>query len=176
MVGLIGHARDLAHRAVEEARHAIWRLRPAPLERQSLPEALAAEVASLEQGGAVEQSECTVQGEPHSLSPEVEAALFRIAQEALSNVRKHAKARRVRVVLAYGERSVRLLIEDDGRGFEAGAQSATADGGFGLAGIRQRAALIGADVEVDSSPGWGTRVRVFVPNAPMPGPDLMSRY
>ena len=174
VVGMIGHARDLAHRAVEEARHAIWRLRPASLERQSLPEALAAEVLSLEQGEAVEESECSVQGEPHSLSPEVEAAVFRIAQEALSNVRKHAKARRVRVVLTYSERSVRLLIEDDGRGFEAGAKSASADGGFGLAGIKQRAALIGADVEVDSSPGWGTRVRVFVPNAPEPGPDLMS--
>ena len=191
VAGLIGHARDLAHRAVEEARHAIWRLRPAPLERQSLPEALAEEAASLEQGGAVEQSECTVQGEPRPLSPEVEAAVFRIAQEALSNVRKHARARRVRVVLAYGERWVRLLVEDDGRGFEvaarsddgyeAGADSPTTDGrvpeaiarptfgdgGFGLIGIRQRAALIGADVEIDASPGWGTRVRLYVPNAPI---------
>jgi signal transduction histidine kinase/DNA-binding NarL/FixJ family response regulator len=163
----LGHARDLAHRAVEEARHAIWRLRPAPLERQSLPEALAAEVRSLEQGGAVEAGESTVQGEPRPLAPEVEAALFRIAQEALSNVRKHARAHRVRVVLAYGERSVRLLVEDDGRGFEPGARSPAGDGGFGLGGIRQRAALIGADVEVDSSPGWGTRVRLFVPNAPI---------
>lgn len=236
VAGLIGHARDLAHRAVEEARHAIWRLRPASLERQSLPEALAEEVASLEQGGAVEQSECTVQGDPRPLSPEVEAAVFRIAQEALSNVRKHARARRARVVLAYGERWVRLLVEDDGRGFEttarsangyeafprsAGGYEAVADssssdgraaeviarsssadslthepaahspsaeghgpesvarpalgiasadrgrGGFGLVGIRQRAALIGADVEIDSSPGWGTRVRLYVPNAPI---------
>ncbi len=242
VAGLIGHARDLAHRAVEEARHAIWRLRPASLERQSLPEALAEEVASLEQGGAVEQSECTVQGDPRPLSPEVEAAVFRIAQEALSNVRKHARARRARVVLAYGERWVRLLVEDDGRGFETAprsangyetsprsaggyeavtdssstdgraaevvARSSSADslthepaahspsaeghgpesvarpalgiarpvypdaggggrGGFGLVGIRQRAALIGADVEVDSSPGWGTRVRLYVPNAPV---------
>jgi signal transduction histidine kinase/DNA-binding NarL/FixJ family response regulator len=167
VVGLLGHARDLAHRAVEEARHAIWRLRPAPLERQSLPEALAAEIASLEQGGAVEQSECTVQGEPRPLSPEVEAAVFRIAQEALSNIRKHARARRARVILAYGERWVRMLVEDDGRGFETSARTPNGDGGFGLGGIRQRAALIGADVEIDSSPGWGTRVRLYVPNAPI---------
>ena len=170
VVGLIGHARDLAHRAVEEARHAIWRLRPAALERQSLAEALAAEVRSLEQGGAVAESDCTIQGEPRPLTPEVEAAVFRIAQEALSNVRKHARARRVRVVVAYGERSVRLLVEDDGRGFEPGAESNNLDGGFGLGGIRQRAALIGADVEVDASPGWGTRVRLFVPNAPIAQP------
>jgi DNA-binding NarL/FixJ family response regulator/signal transduction histidine kinase len=170
IVGLLGHARALAHRAVEEARHAIWRLRPAPLERQSLPESLAAEVTSLEQGGAVEEGEATIQGEPRPLSPEVEAALFRIAQEALSNVRKHARARRVRLVLAYGERWVRLLIEDDGRGYEPDAPSARSDSGFGLSGIRQRAALIGADVEVDSSPGWGTRVRLYVPNAPISQP------
>jgi DNA-binding NarL/FixJ family response regulator/signal transduction histidine kinase len=178
VVSLIGHARDLAHRAVEEARHAIWRLRPASLERQSLPEALAAEVASLEQGGAVEQAESTVQGDPRPLSPELEAALFRIAQEALSNIRRHARARRARVVLSYGERSVRLLIEDDGRGFETGAATANGDGGFGLSGMRQRAALIGADVELDSSPGWGTRVRVFVPEAPLsrqPAPSSLIR-
>ncbi|MCC7371293.1 MAG: GAF domain-containing protein [Chloroflexi bacterium] len=166
VVGLIGHARDLAHRAVEEARHAIWRLRPAALERQSLTEALEAEARSLEQGGAVEQATFTVQGEQRPLSLEIEAALFRIGQEALSNVRKHAHARRVRVALTYGERSVRLLIEDDGRGFDHRASMPTQDGGFGLSGIEQRAALIGADVEVDSSPGWGTRVRVLAPNAP----------
>ena len=170
VIGLVGHARDLAHRAVEEARHAIWRLRPAPLERQSLAEALAAEVRSLEQGGAVEQSDCTIQGEPRPLAPEVDAALFRIAQEALSNVRKHARARRARVVLAYGEHSVRLLVEDDGRGFEPGSHAPGLDGGFGLGGISQRAALIGADLEIDASPGWGTRVRVFVPNAPTAKP------
>jgi len=170
VVGRLGHARDLAHRAVEEARHAIWRLRPASLERQSLPEALAAEVRSLEQGGAVEDSECVMQGEPHPLAPEVEAALFRIAQEALSNVRKHARARRVRVVLAYTDRAVRLLIEDDGRGFEVGARSANPDGGFGLSGIRQRATLIGADLDVDASPGWGTRIRISVPDAPAAQP------
>src|SRR3954454_18137874 len=170
VIGLIGHARDLAHRAVEEARHSIWRLRPAPLERQSLAEALAAEVRSLEQGGAVEQSECALQGEPRPLAPEVDAALFRIAQEALSNVRKHARARRARVVLAYGEHSVRLLVEDDGRGFEPGSHAPGLDGGFGLGAISQRAALIGADLEIDASPGWGTRVRVFVPNAPTAKP------
>ena len=166
VAGLVSHARSLAHRAVEEARHAIWRLRPAALERQSLPEALAAEVASLEHGGAVGEGVCTVQGEPRSVAPEVEAALFRITQEALSNVRKHARARRARVVLAYGERSIRLLIEDDGRGFDPNEPARPGDGGFGLEGMRRRAALVGGDVELDSSPGWGTRIRVFLPDAP----------
>lgn len=169
--GLIGHARDLAHRAVEEARHAIWRLRPAALEGQSLAQALAAEVQSLEQGGAVERAECSVLGERRPLPPEVEAAIFRIAQEALSNIRKHAQARRARAVLTFDERTLRLLVEDDGRGFAAGSPPASADGGFGLGGMRQRAALIGADLDVDSSPGWGTRVRLFVPQAAAVTPE-----
>jgi DNA-binding NarL/FixJ family response regulator/signal transduction histidine kinase len=166
VAGLVNHARGLAHRAVEEARHAIWRLRPASLERQSLAEALAAEVTSLEQGGAVVEGVCTIQGECRPVAAEVEAAVFRITQEALSNVRKHARARRVRVVLAYGDRSLRLLIEDDGRGFDPNAPVRPGDGGFGIEGMRQRAALVGGDIELDSSPGWGTRIRVFVPEAP----------
>jgi DNA-binding NarL/FixJ family response regulator/signal transduction histidine kinase len=165
VAGLVTHARGLAHRAVEEARHAIWRLRPASLERQSLAEALAAEVASLEQGGAIAEGVCSVQGECRPLAAEVEAALFRITQEALSNVRKHARARRVRVVLAYGEHTVRLLIEDDGRGFDPNEPARPGDGGFGVEGMRRRAALVGGDIELDSSPGWGTRIRVFVPDA-----------
>ncbi|MCC6175123.1 MAG: GAF domain-containing protein [Chloroflexi bacterium] len=167
VAGVLAHARDLAHRAVEEARHAIWSLRPAPLERQSLTEALTAELASLEQGGVVERAALEVQGEPRPLTPDVEAALFRIAQEALANVRKHARARRVRAVLTYSGLSVRLLVEDDGVGFtpELGRRS---DGGFGLSSIAQRAASIGAELELDSSPGWGTRLRLFVPDAPSP--------
>jgi DNA-binding NarL/FixJ family response regulator/signal transduction histidine kinase len=163
--GLVSHARELAHRAVDEARHAIWSLRPVPLEHQSLSEALAAELASLEQGGGVEQADFSVQGDARPLASEVEAALFRIAQEALSNIRKHARARRARLLLTYGERSVRLLIEDDGCGFDPSAGATPGDGGFGLGSMQQRAALIGGDLEIDASPGWGTRIRIFVPDA-----------
>jgi DNA-binding NarL/FixJ family response regulator/signal transduction histidine kinase len=164
--GVVAHARDLAHRALEEARHAIWGLRPAPLTRLSLADAIAAEARSLEQGGAVEAATFVVQGEPRPLAPDLEAALFRIAQEALSNVRRHARARRARCALHFGERSVRLSIEDDGVGFDPSVRRAPTDGGFGLDGIRQRAQLVGAELEVDSSPGWGTRVRVQVLDAP----------
>jgi DNA-binding NarL/FixJ family response regulator/signal transduction histidine kinase len=165
---LLSHARDLAQRALEEARHAIWRLRPAPLLRLSLSEALAAELASLEESGGVLGATFSMRGESRPLAPEVEAALLRIAQEALSNVRKHARAERARVLLTFEDRSVRLSIEDDGQGFAPSAAAAPGDGGFGLASMRQRAALIGAEIEIDSSPGWGTRVRVHVPDARSP--------
>jgi len=168
VAGVIGHARDLAHRALEETRHAIWSLRPAPLTRVSLADALAAEVASIEAAGAVGVATFRVQGEVRVLAPELEAALFRITQEALSNVHKHALARRVRCALTFADRGVRLLIEDDGVGFDPAAPAHSRDGGLGLDGIRQRAALIGAALEVDSSPGWGTRIRVQLADAPSP--------
>jgi DNA-binding NarL/FixJ family response regulator/signal transduction histidine kinase len=158
-------ARDLAHRALEETRHAIWSLRPVSLTRLPLAEALAAELASLERAGGVRNASFAVQGEPRALAPDVEAALFRIAQEALSNVGKHARAERARGVLTFAEHGVRLTIEDDGTGFDAGAGPATADGGFGLTSMRQRARLIGAEIEVETTPGWGTRVRLDVPDA-----------
>ena len=126
VVGLVSHARELAHRAVEEARHAIWRLRPAPLERQSLSEALAAEVRSLEQGGAVEQSDCTRPGRAppagrRGRSGPLPRSPRRRSRTSASTPRPAALA----CVLAYGERSVRLLIEDDGRGFDPGASRRT---------------------------------------------------
>jgi DNA-binding NarL/FixJ family response regulator/signal transduction histidine kinase len=161
--GVISHARDLAQRALEEARHAIWSLRPVSLTRLPLPEALAAEIASLERGGGVEEATFSVRGEPRPIAPEVEAALFRIVQEALSNIRKHAGARRARGVLTFGEKSVKLAVEDDGIGFDATAQATTGDGGFGLVSMRQRASLIGAEIAVDTTPGWGTRIQVQIP-------------
>ena len=162
--GVLGHAHELARRATEEARHAIWSLRPAPLTQLPLAEAIAAEMAELERSGAVESAAVSVRGEPRPLAPLVEAELFRIAQEALTNVRKHARARRARGVLAFAEGAIRLQIEDDGVGFES-VNGIDGDRRFGLAGMRERGALIGAEVEVDTSPGWGTRVRVSLAGA-----------
>ena len=164
--GLVGHARELAHRAVNEARHAIWRLRPGSART---PVALrgAGRRGDLPGTGRrpSNRADYTVQGEPRPLAAEVEAALFRIAQEALSNVRKHAQARRAAPAPHLRRASVRLLIEDDGRGFDPGAAGNRADGGFGLGSMQQRAALIGGDLEIDSSPGWGYSDSIFVPDA-----------
>ena len=161
---LLARTRELAHRALEEARHAISSLRPETLTEVPLTEALAAEVASLEQSGAVHSAEFVVEGERRQLAPEVEAALFRIAQEALTNVRKHARAKRVRAVLSFEGQAVSLLIQDDGVGFDPHTPP-TAKAGFGLTSMRQRAGLIGSQIEIDSSAGWGTRIRVHVGDA-----------
>jgi PAS domain S-box-containing protein len=99
------------------------------------------------------------------LTPAVEISLYRIAQEALANVGKHASARHARVLLRREDSTVRLVVEDDGEGFAVGEvlRSAVRSGHLGLHGIRERAAVLGGRAEIDSSPGRGTRVSVSVP-------------
>ena len=101
------------------------------------------------------------------LASEVETALYRIAQEALNNIAKHARARRVEVVLERRADYVSLIVEDDGVGFEPTAAAAGAPG-FGLVGMHERATLVGASLNVESAPGQGTTilVRMAVPMTP----------
>ncbi len=99
------------------------------------------------------------------LEPEVELSLFRIAQEALSNVRRHSRASQVVVRLAFSEQRVRLQVRDDGIGFVPGERPADLSSarGLGLRGMRERAELIGGRFSVTSAPGKGTAVRAVVP-------------
>jgi signal transduction histidine kinase len=85
--------------------------------------------------------------------------LLRVGQEALANVRKHAAARAVQVLLRYEPGAVSLEVTDDGRGFDP----AEVNGGYGLRGMRERLSQAGGRVEVRSAPGTGTRVRAEVP-------------
>ena len=96
------------------------------------------------------------------MSPEVELALYRIAQEALNNVVRHSQARRADLRLNFGEKTVELEVSDDGIGFNV-PQSPTdfaPQGHFGLLGIYERADLIGARLSVESAAGKGTRIKV----------------
>jgi signal transduction histidine kinase len=104
-------------------------------------------------------------GEEMALPPESEAALYRIAQEALTNVAKHAQATRASLVLGRVNGEVRLIVEDDGRGFDVEAAFARgpAEGRLGLVGMRERAALAGGSVEMESSRGVGTTLLVRLP-------------
>jgi signal transduction histidine kinase len=95
-----------------------------------------------------------------ALPAEHETAIYRIVQEAITNVVKHASATSVSIVVATGDRSVRAVIEDDGVGFAAGNVREAA---FGLVGMRERAQLLGGRLEVESSPGSGTTVLVELP-------------
>jgi signal transduction histidine kinase len=94
------------------------------------------------------------------LPKEAETALYRIVQEALTNVIKHANARTVSVVLTRKGESVAVVIEDDGRGFDP---EATPDEGLGLVGMRERIALVGGRLSIESRPEHGTTVAVEVP-------------
>ena len=101
-------------------------------------------------------------GEEQRLSPEVELALYRIAQEALNNVVRHANAKNANLKIIFNKGEVQMEINDNGIGFVM-PQSPTdfaPSGHFGLLGIRERADLIGARLEVESAPEKGTRLRV----------------
>lgn len=153
----------LAQQTVDEARQVIAGLRPTVLDDFGLAPALGIQINALERTGwQVEFSE-NLGGE--RLSARVETALFRVAQEALNNVRKHAQTTRVRVALQREQRVVSLLVQDWGCGFVPGTLDAqTAPGErVGLPGMRERIALVGGRCEIDTAPGAGTRVKAEVP-------------
>jgi signal transduction histidine kinase len=106
----------------------------------------------------------TVEGERHRLDPLVETVLFRIAQEALTNVTRHAGIREANVLIHYDDRQVSLVVQDQGVGFDP-TQSLQPPHGWGLEGMRERAESVEGTLEIDSAPGRGTRVQVFVPLA-----------
>lgn len=145
-------------------RRTIRALRPIYLEDLGLAPALQMLAQEVDAG-----TELTVtfesRGEPRRLAPEVELALFRIAQEALNNVVRHAEATLAQVALAFRPGSVTLTVSDDGRGFvvpESPAELAP-QAHFGLLGIHERAELIGAHLLLDSHQGEGTWLQVVVP-------------
>ncbi len=101
----------------------------------------------------------------HRLPLEFETALYRVAQEALTNVLRHANARRVSVLLERRPGGVSLIVEDDGRGFDAETllQAPPTEGKLGLLGMGERAKLVGGTFALESSPGSGTTVFVRLP-------------
>jgi len=151
-------AKELATAALEETRSAITGLRPFVLDDLGLGPGL----ESL--GRTLAGVEVEVDVDPVELPSHVEVALYRIAQEALQNVVKHAGATTVRVLLSAADDGVRLVVSDDGIGFDedtiADAQQRQS---YGLVGIRERAELIGASLQLASRPGTGTTVEVMVP-------------
>ena len=141
-----------------------WELRPAVLDDLGLPAALPRFLREWSKHYAI-QGEFRLSGfMAGHLSKEVEVTYYRIAQEALNNVLKHAHASRVDVVLETRDGRVTLVVADDGVGFDA-ADDATAADGFGLLGMKERAALVGASLDLESSPGQGTTVYLRSPRA-----------
>jgi signal transduction histidine kinase len=142
---------------VEETRRLVWDLRD---DDPRLETALRRLVQRLAGGRAVE-ARVVVSGAERSVAPPVRHELIRIASEAVTNALDHAGAAHITVDLSYDGEGVRLTVSDDGRGFEPGQAPGAERGHFGLAGMRERAAALGA-FTLDSHPGVGTRVQVEV--------------
>lgn len=151
----------LARENLAEARRSVHALRPPALEDANLPDALAEVAAGWTDQTGVTASVATT-GAARPLHPEVEVALLRTAQEALSNVAKHASASRVGLTLSYMEDVVTLDVRDDGSGFDPGGGT----NGYGLVGMRQRVSRLAGSLAVESEPGAGTAVSASVPAIP----------
>jgi PAS domain S-box-containing protein len=140
--------------------HMVWELRPTVLDDLGLQAALANHVENWSKhfGVSVEMHLAGFANE--RLPPAIETTLYRIAQESLNNVAKHARARNVDVILERRSDHVSLIVEDDGIGFEADDNHTS---GLGLLGMQERAALVGATLQVESAVGLGTTVLVRMP-------------
>ncbi|HTW02312.1 MAG TPA: histidine kinase [Streptosporangiaceae bacterium] len=160
----IERAHHLARSGLQEARRAIGMLRDE--EELPGPERLAALAAEFEAGSGVACS-FAVTGEPHQLGSEARLALYRVAQEALTNIRKHAQPERAEVRLAYEPDGTRLTVGDVGRDLEpvpalAGGGSAVSGSGYGLTGMRERAELLGGRLTAGPT-STGFQVELWVP-------------
>src|SRR5262245_33655410 len=159
--GCFARVRELAKCGLEDARRMLLGLRPKSLEGANLSDALSqlAERFSSDCG-----IHCTfnVSGCPHKLTEEIENELYRVAQEALCNVRKHSRAGCVSILLSYSTGAVMLAIKDDGLGFVVKQPQAGANG-FGLPTMCDRASRLGGRMDINSTQGTGTELRMCVP-------------
>src|SRR3954470_6528414 len=154
----LAETKALANQAMEELLMLARQLRPTALDDLGLKAALAGHVKELGRRGKVNATfEST--GDFSGLPADVQLVVYRVAQEALSNAAQHSGAERVQVALAREGDRVSLTVGDDGSGFTFD-QAAR---GLGIAGMRERALLVGGDLRVESRPDLGTRVRLSVP-------------
>ena len=158
--GQLAQLRDLQREALAEMRALIFELRPGNLEQDGLARALRTHTAALQ--GRIGLPIVVESALDERLPLAIEEVLYRIAQEALHNVVKHASARQVRLEVARTASGVRLNVQDDGKGFDP---ARVPDGHLGLAGMRARADKIGAKFTVWSVAGEGTRIEVLVPGS-----------
>jgi signal transduction histidine kinase len=153
--------RDLVASALENVRRLTTELRPPALDDFGLAPALDRLTTMVADRSGVDV-QLNVSLPEGALAPDQETAIYRIVQEALTNVVKHAHAGIVSVVVTGGDGAVRVVIEDDGVGFSPGR---VRDGALGLAGMRERVGLLGGRLDVDASPGRGTALVVELPSS-----------
>lgn len=160
----LNQASSLARKSLAEARRSVWNLRPKALEQAHLADAVKQEVSKFSEQSSVSAS-FTLHGNRRELSPDVETGLFRICQESLANIGKHAEATQVEVALAFDTSMVILTVRDNGIGFEqkSPGKGSKKRQGFGLVSMQERARGLGGTFEIQSKKKEGTLVRVSVP-------------
>lgn len=161
--------RTMVTGAIASVRQFSRDLRPLALEDLGLMAAMQYLVNNLATSQGIEVN-LKIDGDTEGLSNDMEVAIYRILQEALNNVRKHAHATKASVRARFGQTHIRLTVEDNGRGFEMpeAITDFASNGSFGVMGLQERAQLFGGDVTVISEPGKGTTVRMVMPRRSPP--------
>lgn len=156
--------RDLLKNAIEEARQVVFNLKPIYFEKLDLLPALRGYLKSYEKQYGIATTLKAMGGEAR-IPPRTKVFLFRILQEALSNVQKHARAKQIHLQVQVGDKDLKAVIQDDGVGFdlEEVGQSPEKWASFGLRGIEERARLLGGTASIQSKPKQGTTIRVTLP-------------
>jgi signal transduction histidine kinase len=148
-------AQDLTKKSLSQVRESVSSLRESPISNRPLEEAIASLVHEMNSTGIV--TEFVVSGKPVSLDHKIALAFYRVAQEALTNVSRHARASRVDACLIFRTSEVALVVEDNGIGTnETG-------GGFGILGIKERLQLLGGSMEIHTAVGQGFRITAIIP-------------
>jgi len=156
---MLAESLDGARTGLSEARRAIQALRASPLEELGLAGALRHLGSAVEARSSL-AVECAVDNHLGEIAPHLEQAIYRIADEAITNAARHSRAGSVAVQLDAKGRHLVLEVRDDGEGFDPAA--AVPDGHVGIAGMRERAHMVGGSLAVESNPGGGTTVRFEV--------------
>jgi PAS domain S-box-containing protein len=153
-----------------------WELRPAALDDVGLEAALAEFLRQWSIANGLVADLHHDDSDDRRYPPDVESNLYRIVQEALNNVSKHARATHVSVIIERRGNDLTLIVEDDGRGFDiTNERDRISRGGMGLAGMQERAASIGGELELESSPGKGTTLFVRIPLSPPRTPESAQK-
>ncbi len=160
----ISRLEEIAESLDNEISFLAWELRPSELDGNGLVKALEQHVTEWSRHSGVAAEFRAVGVGRKGVTADIETNLYRIAQEALNNAAKHSRATKANVILEGRAGKLVLIIEDDGIGFPASRGMARKGrGGFGLVGMRERAAVISGTLEIESKPGKGTTVFVRVP-------------
>jgi two-component system sensor histidine kinase UhpB len=160
--------KSLANQAMRELLSLARQLRPTALDDLGLAAAIAGQVEQVSRSGVA--AELNEDGDISDLDSDVQLVVYRVAQEALSNAARHSGAERIAVDLRRAGEGVELDVSDDGRGFAFD----DSERGLGIAGMRERALLLGANLTIESRPGDGTKVRLKV-SPPPPDADASER-